>query len=95
MLDENDMVTGCWLLASGFWLLENYLLSLHPHIENRQSHRKSSNRQSTIDNSREGPVVQWIERQIPVLKVVGSTPAGVTKNIAAQCGNIFYVQFCI
>ncbi len=25
-----------------------------------------------------GPVVQWIECQIPVLKVVGSTPAGVT-----------------
>ena len=86
---------GGGLLSSDFCLLENYLLSLHSHIENRQSHRKSSNRQSTIDNSRVGPVVQWIERQIPVLKVVGSTPAGVTKNIAALSGNIFYVQFCI
>ena len=25
-----------------------------------------------------GPVVQWIEYQIPVLQVVGSSPAGVT-----------------
>ena len=31
-----------------------------------------------------GPVVQWIECQIPVLKVVGSTPAGVTKANGCQ-----------
>ena len=41
------------------------------------------NAECAMDNVRFGPVVQWIERQIPVLKVVGSTPAGVTKNIAA------------
>lgn len=27
-----------------------------------------------------GPVVQWIEYQIPILRVVGSSPAGVTRN---------------
>lgn len=90
MLDKCDVVSG----YTG-WLLVNKLLSLHSQFENRQSYRKSSNRQSTIDNFRMGLVVQWIERQIPVLKVVGSTPAGVAKNVAASCSNIFYLQFSV
>ncbi len=35
-----------------------------------------------MDEVRSGPVVQRIECQIPVLKVVGSNPAGVTKKAA-------------
>jgi hypothetical protein len=47
------------------------------------------NRQCRVDNAQPGPVVQRIECQIPVLKVVGSNPAGVTKNVAALCSNFF------
>ncbi len=36
-----------------------------------------------------GPVVQWIERQIPVLKVGGSSPSGITTRHLRQ-----RVHFC-
>ena len=42
------------------------------------------NAECYMGNVRPGPVVQWIECQIPVLKVVGSTPAGVTQQKSAH-----------
>jgi hypothetical protein len=76
--------------------MKKLILTLLPIIIFAATLRKSPNR--PIDNRQfpmPGPVVQWIECQIPVLKVVGSTPAGVTKKVAAKCGNLFYLQFCI
>jgi hypothetical protein len=37
-----------------------------------------------------GPVVQWIERQIPVLKVGGSSPFGITKKEKAALAVAFF-----
>ena len=70
------------VLDINFYLC-THLSKIVNYIENRPIDNHIENRKSTIDNSQVGPVVQWIERQIPVLKVVGSTPAGVTKKNAA------------
>ena len=37
-----------------------------------------------------GPVVQWIERQIPVLKAGGSSPFGITKKEKAALAAVFF-----
>ena len=43
------------------------------------------------ERQRNAPVVQWIERQIPVLNVGGSSPSGRTKKPSAKAeGFLFY-----
>ena len=47
------------------------------------------------EHSKNAPVVQWIERQIPVLNVGGSSPSGRTRKVlqfVLNCKAFLFLQ---
>ena len=83
----SESETRRWALGFRLWVTilhkASSTNSLSPNFLSLRSNGTSLNRligNRTMNEVPPGPVVQWIECQIPVLKVVGSTPAGVTKS---------------